>query len=358
MVTIILTYRNREKAILKNCLDSLQNQNNKDFEVILVNYGSQVKASNFLVELVDQYKFVSVINCSTQGQLWCKSKAINIALKNVKTPYVLIGDIDMIFHPDFISKLNEFKEKGTATYFQVGFLSKEESANSKLFNEYNIKFRSSHEATGMTFFHKDDLMSVNGYDEFYHGWGSEDTDVHARLKNSGKKVNFFDSEVFILHQWHPKHYRFKNSSEPFHSYLEQINQSYLDFTKQSKKTKANLNFGFGIYQESDYEDLKNHDLEFSCSNNRDQIKGFIYNVLMNKGKGVIKLIINEDAMYKSSKEFFKKVLGKKTSSFLSMQQTNDLLLEIIVTNLRNCPYNYRFDQENKRIDLTIKLQGI
>ena len=39
MITIVLTNRNREIRIVKNCLDSLQLQSDVDFELFLVDYG-------------------------------------------------------------------------------------------------------------------------------------------------------------------------------------------------------------------------------------------------------------------------------------------------------------------------------
>lgn len=358
MVTIILTYRNREISIVKNCLNSLKNQSLQKFDVILVNYGSNKNATSAINSIIGEYEFAKIINCRTEGELWCKSRAINIALKQVKAPYVLVGDIDMIFHPDFISKLESIKNEVDVYYFQVGFLDKEESSSFKPFKDYSVKFRSNHEATGITLFKTSDLMAINGYDEFYHGWGSEDTDVHVRLKNSGKTIRFYDKKVLLLHQWHPKHYRSKDSAEPYHSHLEQINQAYLLYTEHSNIIKANLKFGFGNYNESDYKALNNPDLNMECTNGRDQIKGSIQNILMNSNGSVVNLIIRKDPEYRSFKQFLKRLIGKKAFSFLSMQQVNDLILESLITQLRNCPYHYSFDQKNESINLTLKTQDI
>jgi predicted glycosyltransferase involved in capsule biosynthesis len=355
MITVILTYRNREIRIVKNCLDSLKQQSNSAFKVLLINYGSNTDFSNAINQLVIKYEFANIINCKTNGQLWCKARAINIGLNHCNTPFIFVGDVDMIFHPKFIERLINFNQVQTTTYFQVGFLSKIESTCNKDFDRYAIKFKSNQDATGMAFFSRKDLMDINGYDEFYHGWGSEDTDILIRLNNAGKKVRFYDDEVLLLHQWHPKLYRSKTSFEPFHSHLEKINHSYLEYTKQSNKKRANLDFGFGLYEQSGYELLNYPEIQFQCTNRKDQIKGFINNILMNKRNKVVKLTIGLDSEYKSIKQFLKKVLGIKTISFFSLQQTNDLILEIIISQLRNCPYNYAFDKEKKIIELTIKL---
>jgi GT2 family glycosyltransferase len=308
---ITLTYRDRDKNIVKNCLESLKYQTNKDFKVVLVDYGSKTPID----ELVNEYEFVQLTRCKTEQQLWCKSRAINIVLKNCKTPYFLVGDIDMIYHPNFVETLHNLKENQEAIYFQVGFLNKAESKKNIPFEDYLIKFKSNQEATGMTLFNTNVLKEINGYDEFYNGWGGEDTDVHVRLKNAGFQVNFYNEKILMLHQWHPKNYRKLNHIMPFHTQLEHINHQYLEFTRQTNKTKANLQFDWGIYNESDYVNLKNVNFYFNLTNKEADVKAFISNVLLAEKDMVIKLAIKRDANYKSIKQITKKLLKKRLYYF-------------------------------------------
>ena len=60
----------------------------------------------------------------------------------------------------------------------------------KEYNDYQIKFKTNLEATGITLFPTEILKRMNGFDEFYHGWGAEDTDAHNRLKNLGLEFEF------------------------------------------------------------------------------------------------------------------------------------------------------------------------
>lgn len=355
MITIIFTYRNRDISIVKKSIDTLQNQTSKAFKVVLVNYGSNASNTDLINNLITKYAFISIINCKTSKALWCKSRAVNIVLKQIETPYCFVADVDMLFHPTFIEKLEAFKKENTVTYFQVGFLTQEESLLNKSFEDYNINFKSNEEATGMTLFNTSDLLSINGFDEFYNGWGSEDTDVHIRLENKGVIVNFYNNKLYMLHQWHPKHYRTKNSLEPYHSYQEQVNNSYLKFTKDSKKTKANLKFAFGEYKESNYQSLKQPTVSYTITNKRAEIKGFIQNVLLQESDVVLQLTVIAGEEFKSLKQKLKKVFGKKTIAFLDMQTVNDLLLETIIYHLRNCPYKFKFNTEKEQIELIIKL---
>lgn len=50
-------------------------------------------------------------------------------------------------------------------------------------------------------FWKEDLLTVNGYNENFIGWGREDTDIAIRLINAGVQKRFikFGAVCFHLH---------------------------------------------------------------------------------------------------------------------------------------------------------------
>jgi glycosyltransferase involved in cell wall biosynthesis len=352
MTTLVLTYRNRDLNIVKKCLNSLQLQTEKSFEVILVDYGSEALIANQLAEFVMNYTFIKLITCPVQGQLWNKSRAINIALKQCETPYFLVGDIDLIFMEDFMAKLHQFKPLEEVIYFQVGFLSEKESRDTKLFNEYSIKHTSSKEATGITLFPTDFLKNINGYDEFYHGWGAEDTDVHLRLQNGEYEVKFYDQEILMLHQWHPKSYRSNESKEPFHSRLEQINHQYIQKIAKAKKVIANTNYEWGILPKRVLFTTTN---TIAVTNQNSEIDAFLYGLLENdKGKNVI-INITLHQEYNTIKTEIKKLLGKKHRTFYELQTINDLILGNIIAHYRYKYYEYEWNKEQNTIQLKIAL---
>tara|TARA_R110002049_G_scaffold3795_5_gene27650 strand:- start:129131 stop:130102 length:972 start_codon:yes stop_codon:yes gene_type:complete len=323
--------------------------------VVLADYGSMPTYKTDIKKLTSDFNFSHFISCETEQQLWCKSRAINIALKQCETPYVFVGDVDMVYHPEFINTLNTVKNEAQITYFQVGFLSETESKTNSHFEDYKIAFKSDEEATGMTLYPTEVLKSIHGYDEFYHGWGAEDTDVHIRLKNAGYPIHFYSKEILMLHQWHPKSYRNKNDLAPFHSILEKINHDYLRFSKSTNKIKANLNFPWGVYNPSDYEALKKIETSYNLTNKESEIKAFINNVLVSEKNKVVEVLIQPHRAFKSIKQRVKKILGRKTVSFLSMDTVNDLLLESIITNLRDKAHQFQYDSKKQTIHLIIKL---
>lgn len=353
MITIVLTYRDRDLNIAKKCLDSLKFQSVNTFEVYLINYGSNIVYSKKVKELVEEYSFVKLIHCPVDGQLWNKSRAINIVLKQCVTPRFLVGDIDMIYHHDFIKTLYMCSSE-SVTYFQVGFLSELESKEDKDFDAYRISFKSGIEATGITLFNTNTLKSINGYDEFYHGWGGEDTDVHVRLRNYGLDFKFYDKDILVKHQWHSKTYRAKISEKPFHSNLERINYNYLLFSKSNRRIYANLNSDWGLIpSEEDYSKLyQKPDLEINISNNVLQFYALLAQ-FGNFKEEVIKIKIKNVKLSERIKQQLKRIGKRKYVSYLNMESLNNHLLETIINNYRHLPYHYSFDRKTNEINLII-----
>lgn len=353
MITLVLTYRNRDLRIAENCLNSLAQQSEKDFRVILVDYGSDPLFAMGIVNTVSKYDFVTLISCPTHEQLWSKCRSINIALRQTTTPYFLVGDIDLMFHPDFI-KISLEHAAENVVYFQYGFLSEKESLQQKDFEAYKVDFLGSKEVTGTTLFPTNKLSEVHGYDEFYHGWGAEDTDIHIRLRNLGLKVDFYNKSVLVKHQWHPKEYRSKTSDKPFHSHLERVNNRYMLLTRSSCRTRVNLDGEWGYMPDNTvYNRLNNkadeqlmlEPINFEVSALFAQLKNY-------KGEIVSVTIIAADRKKKIIQNI-KKVLKKKYLTMLPMETVNNLLLEEIIKNYRNIPYAYKFDRRNKVIKLTL-----
>lgn len=354
MITIVLTNRNRNLRIIKNCLDSLANQTSSDFKIILVDYGSAPVYVNGLIQLVFHYHFVELICYQVHGQLWNKSKAINIALKQTSTPYFFVGDIDMLFRHDFIEKILELKKEDKVIYFQVGVLSQSESTLNKSFEDYVIKHKTNDEATGMTLYPTELLKSIKGYDEFYHGWGAEDTDVHIRLKLGGHKVVFYDEALFILHQWHSKNYRSKESMEPFHSYLERINHQYIQFIVQKKENIANAFFDWGkLPERTNF--VGSNKMILLVTNQVSEIEALLYGFLDNYNGQNVVIEVKEHPKYKNVKNEVKKFLGKKHLKFYDFQTINNMLLGHIITRYRDKYYEYEWNKKMNTIELKIAL---
>lgn len=353
MITLVLTYRNRDLESVKQCLDSLANQVFSEFVIYLVDYGSNKKYSFGLERVVKDYTFIELIKVPTQHQLWNKSRAINIALKKCTTDYFIMGDIDLLYHPNFTEQAISLIQNYDAVYFQYGFLSELESKKHKDFKDYKVDFFGNEEGTGTNIFRTEALKSINGYDEFYHGWGAEDTDVHLRLKKAGYKIYYYDEEVYLKHIYHPKFYRSKKNKEPFHNGLEKINHKYMLQQDMLNVTKANLKNPWGSLPTHNQTELINKTLDkLVVSNKIEEIDALVVGVLPQLSKP-LEIIIVKDKEVSVIKNTVKKILKKKHIRFYNLDTINNKILEQIISYQRLALYRYIIDRDSKKITLKI-----
>lgn len=340
MITCIYPYRGRELTRVKKSLESLKNQTNKAFKVVFVDFGTPQPLANDIQELVERFEFAKYVYTYECDKPWNKSRAINIALNTIDTAFTFIADIDMIFAPTFIANLEQLKSLEKAVYFKVGFLSQQESKTVKRFQDYDVSFTSSEGATGLTLFPTKALKSIGGFDEFYHYWGAEDTDVHVRLKNNDVDVQFYDKEILMLHQWHPI-YRAGSEADLTTDLriadIVRLNHAHLSFNTQNKITKVNEQFG-RIVPEKLYEALLNPDVIIKKRSLKSEID-HIKTELLSFSNTIVSYQITS---YKPSlkdkvKHIFKK---QKRLAFYSLKETNNLLLKELLIHYRD--YDYRF----------------
>jgi len=76
---------------------------------------------------------------------------------------------------------------------------------------------------------RDDLYKINGFNQQYHGWGYEDSDLVIRLINSGKHRKEGRYAVGVIHLWHKENDR----------NLSDININLLKNSIQNKTTITN-----------------------------------------------------------------------------------------------------------------------
>ncbi len=358
-LTIVIPNRNRNLATVKRTLSSIAVQLGKEVKVVVVDYGSELTYQEELQGYINTLEGVALLCCPTQGQLWQKTRAINIALKQCDTPYFMVADMDMLFHPDFVTKIQQYMHPDAITYFKVGILTEEESLLEKPFSAYLVKFYTNEEATGMTLFPTAILKEINGFDEFYHGWGSEDTDVHVRLRNKGIPVHFNQEEVLLLHQWHPKFYRSKESTAPYHTTLERVNSEYIKLSRKHKKIKANQGKEWGLLPDkAQYLGLKIPENSIHCHCTLDAVTALCFQLSEGIWNGVQQFVIQPHPDEKAIKTSVKKILKKKTPLFISLEEANSKLLEAIIAKHRNTPYTYSFDRNKETISCTLNFSSL
>jgi len=356
-ISIIYTFRNRDSIRVKNSLDSLAQQAKINFNVLFVDYGSDEKTSLEIKALLNNYNFASYIYLHTSEQPWNKCKALNFAIRQVKSKYCFIADADMIFHSKFTVELEKLAGPNKLVYFQVGFLSKEESLKNIPFDEYKIKFLTNKEATGMTLFPVEKLNSINGFDEFFHFWGAEDTDIHNRLKNIGCEIEYYDKALLLLHQWH-QNFRSREikelSKEVQLTGIVEINHKHLIYNLENKVTSVNEKKCGAPINEQEFNELQNIKPRI-LSDDKAIIDHFLYYELPNSKDKIIAVQINKNEVDRSEiKDKFKRIVGKKVIERYTLKEINDLLLIHIISFYHFLPYSYKISEDLKNITFKIK----
>lgn len=241
---IISTY-NRPDA-LRVCLLSVFSQSVLPQEIIVGDDGSKDDTR----KTIDDLRKISPVKIK---HLWQEDKGFRLAKMRNKciaastTEYIIEIDGDVILHHDFIKDHIAFAKRGhylkggrvnigrkltevicreqkecSLSVFTPGFESKRENALHlpTLARYLAPRYRQHKESAlgcNMSFF-KDDILAINGYDEFYEGWGGEDGDLGRRLQLYGLKKRHLKFAGIVFHLWHDDKYMYNKEKNFKHSY--------------------------------------------------------------------------------------------------------------------------------------------
>jgi hypothetical protein len=356
LLSIIYTYRNRDLERIKISFNSLKKQSLKDFQVFFVDYGSPKHVSKKAENLCNEYDFVNYKYLPTQFQPWNKSKALNSVIKYLESDYFFVADIDLVFHSKFVQKLKDFQDPNTILYFCVSYLPKGYRIGTN-FDLNPVKSRNStSEATGLTLFPVSAVKKIRGFNELYHFWGSEDTDIHVRLQNSGYSVKYYDNEVLMCHQWHESYHNQDSSKLTRIPRVEGIigfNQQHLRYTRANNKTLVNCKNWGECIKMKDVELLEKSPVDLFLSNKKQEIDHYLYGLLPEL-KGVLKVVIQKDPFQRSFKYKLKNKIGKKVPHYYSLKEVNDLILIHFTSLYHKFPYSYKVSKDLYSIEVAIK----
>ncbi len=104
-ITVIIPVYNVEQYIRK-CLDSLICQDYDNFEVLVINDGSPYNEQVIIDEYAKKYPFIKSIVKENGGY----GSALELAIKEVKTPFILVCDPDDYLYPYSLKELASLQE--------------------------------------------------------------------------------------------------------------------------------------------------------------------------------------------------------------------------------------------------------
>lgn len=207
--SLVVVYRDRELLRVERFLDSLLHQTRQGFELIFIDYGSQPNNQKDIQTLVEKYAFAQYMYTNTRGWFWNRSKALNLGIHQANNDNIITLDIDLIFEPDFLTKVVKKFSLTHYTRFTYYYLPQNFQDFAKLFSDNHQPEKhldKTNPATnfGILAFTKAIFLKAGGYDEYYQVWGLEDIDFVKRLEASGTTSQGFIEGLRVYHQWHPK----------------------------------------------------------------------------------------------------------------------------------------------------------
>ena len=247
-ISVTVSTYNRCDALLV-CLQSLFRQTVLPAEVLVGDDGSTEETAQLIQALQQKAPFPLI-------HVWHEDKGFRLAMMRNKCVarstgnYIIELDGDVFLHPEFIAdhlreaahgvyvkggRVNLGKEltaRHCSTgvvpsihYWTRGIESKAENAiHSPLLAHFLApRYRRNRSAAlgcNMSFF-REDFIHINGYDEFYEGWGGEDIDLGNRLQNSGCQKRYLKFSGIVYHLWHEDKYMYNREKNFRH--MEELN---------------------------------------------------------------------------------------------------------------------------------------
>lgn len=204
ILTIVIGVRNRTGEHLERCIYSLQAQTYKYFSVILVDYGSGHQPALSIRQTAEKFSFCKYIYTETRGHPWNRSRALNIGGRIADTPYLMTTDVDMVFPNNFLQIVMDNVGEKKVLYCAPDFLESSFQDWQNLEN-YAGKFRRGGISSkgGCQIIPTKTFHKIQGFDETYQYWGTEDRDMNIRLLALGFKEYWLNDQTYFFHQWHP-----------------------------------------------------------------------------------------------------------------------------------------------------------
>jgi GT2 family glycosyltransferase len=203
------------KKYLKTCFDSLRNQTFKDFEIILVDNGSEDGSIEFIKSNYPEVRIIAL------SENYGFSKAVNLGIKEAKGEYIALLNNDTETHSEWLKNLCVVSKKYPRYHFFASKIlcfdqrDKIDSAGDCLdingvayrrghYEKDSQKFNEEKEIfgpCGAAAFYKKDLFDQIGYfDEDFFAF-YEDVDLNFRAQLAGFKCMYIPSAV-IYHIGH------------------------------------------------------------------------------------------------------------------------------------------------------------
>lgn len=205
-ITVMMPVYNAARH-LEEAVRSVLAQTHTDFELIIVNDGSQDESASILERLATEDSRITVLNQENQGI----AASLNRALHAAKTDWVAVMHADDVMLPHRLAKQIEFIEKNPdvkvtsckAQYVSAHGKRLGQTSSDLLTREQFHWHVQNQEAIGLlhpgVFFNKHCILAVGGYRQAF--WPAEDIDLWNRVAETDC-VLLVQDEVLMEYRIH------------------------------------------------------------------------------------------------------------------------------------------------------------
>ena len=236
LISVVLATYNWPQA-LQLCLQGLASQTDTTFEVVIADDGSREDTSQLIQDFA-QSSHMKISHVWQPDMGFRKAMVLNKAIASSLGTYLVFLDGDCLVQPDFIAKhrkliqhgvmvtgsrillgetlTRQLCERGQWSYKEFFVNAWRHRLHGELNKLFPLMLKLPDNAVRMykkfewrrikgcnMAAWRDDVLSIQGFDEELQGWGHEDADFVFRLQRSGiqRKSGAWATEV--LHLWHP-----------------------------------------------------------------------------------------------------------------------------------------------------------
>ena len=228
---IVATYN--WPSALRVCLKSILSQTLLPDEVIIADDGSTEETALLIKEFQHHFP-VPLIHVWQPDEGFQLARIRNKGIAKSSKEYIIQVDGDLILHNRFVEDHLRFSKPGsfvtgsrvimdadlsqqiiqsgrtTVSVFKKGIKNKSNGMRVPLISwlMQNMRKNKIYNLRGCNMaFWKSDLQTVNGYNENFNGWGREDSELVARLFNSGVKKRTLKFGGIAFHLFHNENAR-------------------------------------------------------------------------------------------------------------------------------------------------------
>ncbi len=263
--SVVLTTYN-DPDVIERTLAGFARQDCRDFELVVADDGSSDDYSPILRAWAGQLAH-GIQHVRQEDKGFRRARILNRAIHASRFDRIIFSDMDCLPHPEFVQNHLLHLKPGTAVTGRRVHLEREVVPSPQAILEKGLGFgfpvllglwvqgkakKIEHGFVSPMFYEsprdsllgsnfsmcKSDLEAVNGFNEEYEGWGSEDSDLDFRIKLNGVRVRNLRNKVIQYHLIHPK----RNSSD---------NRNRLERTMANRVIQAPR--GLRQIQEGDFE---------------------------------------------------------------------------------------------------------